>query len=192
MKVNNDNFTYTDYLTFVNYVVDNTLSWGAEYQNFFTALAIAQIFFEYQISYDENGDFDFNKAWSDIRNYNYEGTRYDLYKFVCDNPDDRDIIPIDQYLYTDMVEQISNKLWEATQKNPIRDAIAECITTINNYLVSAEDKLKDIDMPSALATLTQFTDMLTNEDNKKAVISEIAKTVHKESYNNIGKTEPKN
>lgn len=179
-NMNTNTFNYSDYLTFVDYVVSNTIRFGAEYQNFFTALAIAQMFYGYEIvnGNSDNNEWDIDKVFDDIRNLDCNNVKRDIYEFVC-NTDHDYFLPIKEYLYEDMIDQISNKLWLETQKNPVRDSLAELLRTANAYLENMEDKMSEVDMSSALTTLTNFAELI-NDNGKSEITANIAKEIHKD------------
>lgn len=179
-NMNTNTFNYSDYLTFVDYVVSNTIRFGAEYQNFLTALAIAQMFYGYKIvnGNGDNNEWDIDKVFDDIRNLDCNNVKRDIYEFVC-NTDHDYFLPIKEYLYEDMIDQISNKLWLETQKNPVRDSLAELLRTANAYLENMEDKMSEVDMSSALTTLTNFAELI-NDNGKSEITANIAKEIHKD------------
>ena len=55
-------FTYIDYLTFINVVVTKTIESGIEYRNFYSALMTANTFFGYEPKMDEDGNFNVSNS----------------------------------------------------------------------------------------------------------------------------------
>lgn len=177
MAQNNKDFTFADYLTIVTYTVDSTIVFGSEYKNFFLALALAQSFYGYEVDDGELNLDKMEKIWNDIRSIDDNGTKRDLYALVCEYGDY--FLPIEEYVYDDMIAQINTKLFNYENRNPVRDAVAELIKTANDYLTKAETTMSGIDIGQAVETLTGIASMLGTEESRQQAISIIAHEAHK-------------
>ena len=103
-------FTFVDYLTFITAVVNKVIEHGEEYKRFYIALIAANMFFDYEPETDENGEYNLNQVWNDLRKFNgikdTEGNvvfaDIDLYQICIDIYDIEDrlekILPMDFYL----------------------------------------------------------------------------------------------
>lgn len=183
-------FTYIDYLTFINVVVTKTIESGIEYRNFYSALMTANTFFGYEPKMDEDGNFNVNDVWAELRHFNgiknNDGDTifadFDLYRAVANSYYDIDsqldkILPIEPYIFDEIQEIITNKLDEHYRKDPARDALANLFNSVADLVRSYEDKFKDVDINEATEQLSKLGDIINKKDFSE-VASAIATTVH--------------
>lgn len=186
-------FNYIDYLTFINVVVAKTIESGIEYRNLYTALMVASTFYGYEPETDEEGNFNVNEAWKDLRCFNgiknKDGetifANIDLYKAVAESWYEIDdnlekILPIDSYIFEDMQRIISDKLDEYYKKDPARDALANLFNSVADLVKSYENKFEDVDINEATDKLAKLGEVINNK-NFSEVASAIATNIHAEN-----------
>lgn len=193
-------FTFVDYLTFITAVTNKVIENGEEYKRFYIALIAANMFFNYEPETNENGDFNMNQVWNDLRAFNgikdADGNvvfaNVDLYKICQPDYNEREILekilPIDFYVYDDMLDAIDDKLYSYTNRDTVKEAATNLINKVSNYVDEVSDKFNDLDIKEIVSQLASFSQTVEGID-KKAIISEIASKVHADKINiNVGGT----
>ena len=182
-------FTFVDYLTFITAVANKVIEHGEEYKRFYIALIAANMFFDYEPETGENGEYNLNQVWNDLRKFNgikdTEGNvvfaNIDLYQ-IC-QPDYQEhetlekILPIDFYVYDDMLDEIDNKIDEYKNRDTVKEATTNLINKVSYYVDEVYDKFDDLDIKEVVSQLGSFAQTIEGVD-KKAVVSEIASKVH--------------
>ena len=187
-------FTFVDYLTFITAVVNKVIEHGEEYKRFYIALIAANMFFDYEPETDENGEYNLNQVWNDLRKFNgikdTEGNvvfaDIDLYQICIDIYDIEDrlekILPMDFYIYQDMLAAIDDKLLEYKNRDTVKEATTNLINKVSYYVDEVYDKFDDLDIKDTVSQLGSFAQTIEGLD-KKAVISEIVSKVHADKIN---------
>lgn len=187
-------FTFVDYLTFITAVANKVIEHGEEYKRFYIALIAANMFFDYEPETGENGEYNLNQVWNDLRKFNgikdTEGNvvfaDIDLYQICIDIYDIEDrlekILPMDFYIYQDMLAAIDDKLLEYKNRDTVKEATTNLINKVSYYVDEVYDKFDDLDIKDTVSQLGSFAQTIEGLD-KKAVISEIASKVHADKIN---------
>lgn len=182
-------FTFVDYLTFITAVANKVIEHGEEYKRFYIALIAANMFFDYEPETGENGEYNLNQVWNDLRKFNgikdTEGNvvfaNIDLYRICQPDYQEREtlekILPIDFYVYDDMLDEIDNKIYEYKNRDTVKEATTNLINKVSYYVDEVYDKFDDLDIKEVVSQLGSFAQTIEGVD-KKAVVSEIASKVH--------------
>ena len=188
MLKTNKEFTYVDYLTFIKAVVDKTIEEGIEQKNFYIALFGANIFYGYEPPEDEFGNSDKSVIWNELRNYDIkdEGGKVlfknvDLYKILNDTGDSmfEEILPIPRYVYKEMVGLVEEKLWEYQNRDVTKEAIANLLNKIGDFVDTLEEKYKDVDIQEVSEKFQSYADAIKQSDFKETA-KQLAHVIHDE------------
>lgn len=188
MLKTNKEFTYVDYLTFIKAVVDKTIEEGIEQKNFYIALFGANIFYGYEPPEDEFGNSDKNVIWNDLRNFDIKDDKgkiafkgADLYKILNDTYDDmlKEILPVPQYVYEEMLETISGKIFYYQNRDVAKEAIASLVNKISDYVDTLEEKYKDVDIQEVSEKFQSYADAIKQSDFKETA-KQLAHVIHED------------
>ena len=197
---------YGKYVAFINGVVDNTIEYGLEYENFYLALFFAKIFLDYKTVYEsEDGVVDIYKEWDELSKLNLkvdkngETKEISLTDFVILDElfdfctlDDNIIIhcynkmeaPISIRQYDEMVSVIDKKLdnYYAQQANitPLNTSLSELVDVVTGYITNMENSFANVDMNSVIPVITELNKNIKNIDKKKLAKS-LAVNAHKDN-----------
>lgn len=179
-------FTFIDRLTFIDAVVNKTIADGYEYKNLYTALFLASIVYGYEPNADENGEYDINEIWNDLKHFNIDGKEYDLYKMLAfDNGVflfnclEEDLFPIPTYIIIEMLETINKRVEQYYNHSKIEHDVSNLINAIVNLVNNYNDKYGDLDIPEIADKIGRYAQMINSKDMKE-VASEIASIIHNE------------
>ena len=188
MLKTNKEFTYVDYLTFIKAVVDKTIDEGIEQKNFYIALFGANIFYGYEPPEDEFGNSDKSVIWNELRNYDIKDEsgkvlfkNVDLYKILNDTGDSmfEEILPIPRYVYKEMVGLVEEKLWEYQNRDVTKEAIANLLNKIGDFVDTLEEKYKDVDIQEVSEKFQSYADAIKQSDFKETA-KQLAHVIHDE------------
>lgn len=188
MLKTNKEFTYVDYLTFIKAVVDKTIEEGIEQKNFYIALFGANIFYGYEPTEDEFGNSDKSVIWNELRNYDIKDEsgkvifkNVDLYKILNDTGDSmfEEILPIPRYVYKEMVGLVEEKLWEYQNRDITKEAIANLLNKIGDFVDTLEEKYKDVDIQEVSEKFQSYADAIKQSDFKETA-KQLAHVIHNE------------
>lgn len=182
-------WTFIDYLTFINAVVEKTIENAIEYKNFYLTLTAANMFYGYEPTVDENGSFSMNEVWNDLRHFNgikdengetiFEGI--DLYRMLREGAyyfDDKllsynenviieDILPIDYYIFKEMCDTITDKIDEYNNHDTIKESITNLMNTISNFVDNMEKKYENVDIAEVGNKMENFAKTVKELDYKE-------------------------
>lgn len=180
-------FTFIDRLTFIDAVVNKTIADGYEYKNLYTAFYLASITYGYEPNVDENGNFDINEMWNDLRHFNIDGKEYDLYKMLAfDNGVflfdclEEDLFPIPTCIIIEMLETINKRVEQYYNHSKIEHDVSNLINAIVNLVNNYNDKYGDLDIPEIADKIGRYAQMINGKDMTE-VASELASIIHNES-----------
>ena len=188
MLKTNKEFTYVDYLTFIKAVVDKTIEEGIEQKNFYIALFGANIFYGYEPTEDELGNSDKSVIWNELRNYDIKDEsgkvlfkNVDLYKILNDTGDSmfEEILPIPRYVYKEMIGLVEEKLWEYQNRDTTKEAIANLLNKIGDFVDTLEEKYKDVDIQEVSEKFQSYADAIKQSDFKETA-KQLAHVIHDE------------
>lgn len=188
MLKTNKEFTYVDYLTFIKAVVDKTIEEGIEQKNFYIALFGANIFYGYEPPEDEFGNSDKSVIWNELRNFDIKDENgkvlfknVDLYKILNDTGDSmfEEILPIPRYVYKEMVGLVEEKLWEYQNRDTTKEAIANLLNKIGDFVDTLEEKYKDVDIQEVSEKFQSYADAIKQSDFKETA-KQLAHVIHDE------------
>ena len=188
MLKTNKEFTYVDYLTFIKAVVDKTIEEGIEQKNFYIALFGANIFYGYEPPEDEFGNSDKSVIWNELRNYDIKDEsgkvlfkNVDLYKILNDTGDSmfEEILPIPRYVYKEMVGLVEEKLWEYQNRDVTKEAIANLLNKIGDFVDTLEEKYKNVDIQEVSEKFQSYADAIKQSDFKETA-KQLAHVIHDE------------
>ena len=188
MLKTNKEFTYVDYLTFIKAVVDKTIEEGIEQKNFYIALFGANIFYGYEPPEDEFGNSDKRVIWNELRNYDIKDEsgkvlfkNVDLYKILNDTGDSmfEEILPIPRYVYKEMVGLVEEKLWEYQNRDVTKEAIANLLNKIGDFVDTLEEKYKNVDIQEVSEKFQSYADAIKQSDFKETA-KQLAHVIHDE------------
>ena len=188
MLKTNKEFTYVDYLTFIKAVVDKTIEEGIEQKNFYIALFGANIFYGYEPPEDEFGNSDKSVIWNELKNYDIKDEsgkvlfkNVDLYKILNDTGDSmfEEILPIPRYVYKEMVGLVEEKLWEYQNRDVTKEAIANLLNKIGDFVDTLEEKYKDVDIQEVSEKFQSYADAIKQSDFKETA-KQLAHVIHDE------------
>ena len=112
----------------------------------------------------------------------------DLYQICIDIYDIEDrlekILPMDFYIYQDMLAAIDDKLLEYKNRDTVKEATTNLINKVSYYVDEVYDKFDDLDIKEVVSQLGSFAQTIEGVD-KKAVVSEIASKVHNDNNTKI-------
>ena len=186
---------YGKYVAFINGVVDNTIEYGLEYENFYLALFFAKIFLDYKTVYEsEDGVVDIYKEWDELSKLNLkvdkngEIKEISLTDFVIlDELFDFCTLmeaPISIRQYGEMVSVIDKKLdnYYAQQANitPLNNSLSELVDVVTGYITNLENSFANVDMNSVIPVITELNKNIKNIDKKKLAKS-LAVNAHKDN-----------
>lgn len=183
-----NNITYDKYVSFINGVVDNTISDGIEYKNFHLALMFAIVFMNYEIvNIDENGKIDIVKEWNNLNSIKFKcgNVQTSLTDFIISDYFSTNIeLPIKVTAYSDMVRVINQKLehYYTSQSNitPLNTSLSILIDTITDFINNMENQFKGVDMANLAPIMTDLTKSIKDID-KKAFAETLANHIHNEN-----------
>lgn len=188
MLKTNKEFTYVDYLTFIKAVVDKTIEEGIEQKNFYIALFGANIFYGYEPPEDEFGNSDKSVIWNELRNFSIKGEDgefvlkdIDLYMVLNDQYDDMlpEILPIPKYIYEEMLETINDKIYDYQNRDVTKEAIANLLNKIGDFVDTLEEKYKDVDIQEVSEKFQSYADAIKQSDFKETA-KQLAHVIHDE------------
>ena len=188
MLKTNKEFTYVDYLTFIKAVVDKTIEEGIEQKNFYIALFGANIFYGYEPPEDEFGNSDKSVIWNELRNFDIKDDKdkiafkgVDLYKILNDTYDDMlpEILPISKYIYEEMLETINDKIYDYQNRDVAKEAIANLLNKIGDFVDTLEEKYKDVDIQEVSEKFQSYADAIKQSDFKETA-KQLAHVIHDE------------
>lgn len=188
MLKTNKEFTYVDYLTFIKAVVDKTIEEGIEQKNFYIALFGANIFYGYEPPEDEFGNSDKSVIWNALRNFDIKDDKgkiafkgADLYKILNDTYDDMlpEILPISKYIYEEMLETINDKIYHYQNRDVAKEAIANLLNKIGDFVDTLEEKYKDVDIQEVSEKFQSYADAIKQSDFKETA-KQLAHVIHDE------------
>ena len=188
MLKTNKEFTYVDYLTFIKAVVDKTIEEGIEQKNFYIALFGANIFYGYEPPEDEFGNSDKSVIWNELRIFDVKDDKgkitfkgADLYKMLNDTYDDmlKEILPIPQYIYEEMIETINDKIYDYQNRDVAKEAIANLVNKFSSYVDTLEEKYKDVDIQEVSEKFQSYADAIKQSDFKETA-KQLAHVIHDE------------
>lgn len=182
--------TYDKYVSFINGVVENTISDGIEYKNFYLALMFAIVFMNYEIvNIDENGKIDIVKEWNNLNSIKFKcgNVQTSLTDFIISDYFSTNIeLPIQVTVYSDMVRVINEKLdhYYNSQANitPLNTSFSILIDTITDFINNMENQFKGVDMANLAPIMTDLTKNIKDID-KKAFAETLANRIHNENEN---------
>lgn len=194
-------WTFVDYLTFINAVVEKTIENGIEYKNFYLALFAANMFYDYEPETDESGNFNLNDVWNDLRHFKgikdedgndivEDENGIDIY-FVFENLDMiseadnadafvKKIIPIDFYIFKEMVDTINTKVDHWNNRDTVKEAVTNLMNKISDYVDNMESKFDGVDIEETAKRVEKYADAIKNNDFKQTA-RELAKVIHAEN-----------
>lgn len=180
--------TYDKYVSFINGVVENTISDGIEYKNFYLALMFAIVFMNYEIvNIDENGKIDIVKEWENLDSIKFKcgNVQTSLTDFIISDYFSTNIeLPIQVTVYSDMVRVINEKLdhYYNSQANitPLNTSFSILIDTITDFINNMENQFKGVDMANLAPIMTDLTKNIKDID-KKAFAETLANRIHNEN-----------
>lgn len=188
MLKTNKEFTYVDYLTFIKAVVDKTIEEGIEQKNFYIALFGANIFYGYEPPEDEFGNSDKSVIWNELRNFDIKDDKdkiafkgADLYKILNDSYDDMlpEILPIPKYIYEEMLETINDKIYDYQNRDVAKEAIANLLNKIGDFVDTLEEKYKDVDIQEVSEKFQSYAEAIKQSDFKETA-KQLAHVIHEE------------
>ena len=188
MLKTNKEFTYVDYLTFIKAVVDKTIEEGIEQKNFYIALFGANIFYGYEPTEDEFGNSDKSVIWNELRNFSIKGEDgelilkdIDLYMVLNDQYDDMlpEILPIPNYIYSEMLETINDKIYDYQNRDVAKEAITNLVNKISDFVDTLEEKYKDVDIQEVSEKFQSYADAIKQSDFKETA-KQLAHVIHDE------------
>ena len=188
MLKTNKEFTYVDYLTFIKAVVDKTIEEGYEQKNFYIALFGANIFYGYEPPEDEFGNSDKSVIWNELRIFDVKDDKgkitfkgADLYKMLNDQYDDMlpEILPIPKYIYSEMLETINDKIYDYQNRDVAKEAIANLVNKISNYVDTLEEKYKDVDIQEVSEKVQSYAEAIKQSDFKETA-KQLAHVIHED------------
>ena len=188
MLKTNKEFTYVDYLTFIKAVVDKTIEEGIEQKNFYIALFGANIFYGYEPPEDEFGNSDKSVIWNELRNFDIKDDKgkitfkgADLYKILNDTYDDMlpEILSIPKYIYEEMLETINDKIYDYQNRDITKEAIANLLNKIGDFVDTLEEKYKDVDIQEVSEKFQSYADAIKQSDFKETA-KQLAHVIHDE------------
>lgn len=187
-------FSFIDYLTFINAVVQKTIENGEEYKRLYTTLFAANMFYGYEPQTDEDGNYDLNVVWEDLKCFKgiksendeiiFEGI--DLYKALGDPyrfNDDVDrtlILPFEDYIYDEMMDEIDRKLVEYKNRDTVKESVVKLINGISDYVDDMDNKLGDLNVNETLAQLGTYANAISGVTNGE-IGEHLARIIHKEN-----------
>lgn len=186
---------YGKYVAFINGVVQNTIEYGLEYENFYLALFFAKIFLDYKTVYEsEDGVVDIYKEWDELSKLNLkvdkngEIKEISLTDFVIlDELFDFCTLmeaPISIRQYGEMASVIDKKLdnYYAQQANitPLNNSLSELVDVVTGYITNLENSFANVDMNSVIPVITELNKNIKNIDKKKLAKS-LAVNAHKDN-----------
>lgn len=197
-------WTFIDYLTFINAVVEKTIENGIEYKNFYLTLTAANMFYGYEPIVDENGSFSINDVWNDLRHFNaikdengetiYKGIDFyrviqnDLYHGEGYNTvSTNDILPIDYYIFEEMADAIADKIEEYNNRDTVKESITNLINTISNFVDNMEKKYENVDIAEVGNKMENFAKAVKELDYKETA-RQLGQLAHEAVQNEKEKT----
>ncbi|MDE6150170.1 MAG: hypothetical protein K2F81_08825 [Ruminococcus sp.] len=182
--------TYDKYVSFINGVVENTISDGIEYKNFYLALMFAIVFMDYKIvNIDKNGNIDIVKEWDNLDSIKFKcgNDQTSLTDFILSDYFSTIIeLPIQVTVYSDMVRVINEKLdhYYTSQANitPLNTSFSILIDTITDFINNMKNQFKGVDMANLVPVMTDLTKNIKDID-KKAFAETLANRIHDENKN---------
>ena len=188
MLKTNKEFTYVDYLTFIKAVVDKTIEEGIEQKNFYIALFGANMFYGYEPAEDEDGNSNKNDIWNDLRKFSINDDKgnpllkdIDLYRILNDSYEDMldEVLPIPKYVYQEMIETINDKIYDYQNRDVAKEAIANLVNKISNYVDTLEEKYKDVDIQEVSEKVQSYAEAIKQSDFKETA-KQLAHVVHED------------
>ena len=163
-------WTFIDYLTFINAVVEKTIENGVEYKNFYLTLTAANMFYGYEPIVDENGSFSINEVWNDLRHFNWikDENGKTIYKGIdFYRVSTNDILPIDYYIFEEMADAIADKIEEYNNRDTVKESITNLINTISNFVDNMEKKYENVDIAEVGNKMENFAKAVKELDYKE-------------------------
>ena len=177
MLKTNKEFTYVDYLTFIKAVVDKTIEEGIEQKNFYIALFGANIFYGYEPPEDEFGNSDKSVIWNELRNYDIKDEsgkvlfkNVDLYKILNDTGDS---------MFEEILETINDKIYDYQNRDVTKEAIANLLNKIGDFVDTLEEKYKNVDIQEVSEKFQSYADAIKQSDFKETA-KQLAHVIHDE------------
>ena len=190
-------WTFIDYLTFINAVVNETIKNGIEYKRFYITLTAASMFYSYEPEVDENGNFNMNDVWNDIHDFKDIKTEdnikvfpggLDLYKlfgntmFLSNEQIDvlDAILPIDMSIFEEMLDVIDEKIEMYKNKDEIKESVTRLINSIAEFVDNTKDTFEGVDLKEITNKMDTFSKTM-KENDFGVVANELATIIHNEN-----------
>ena len=190
-------WTFIDYLTFINAVVNETIKNGIEYKRFYITLTTASMFYSYEPEVDENGNFNMNDVWNDLHDFKDIKTEdnikvfpggLDLYKLFrntiflsSEQIDVLDaILPIDISIFEEMLDVIDEKIEMYKNKDEIKESVTRLINSIAEFVDNTKDTFEGVDLKEITNKMDTFSKIM-KENDFGVVANELATIIHNEN-----------
>lgn len=193
-------WSFIDYLTFINAVVNETIKNGIEYKQFYITLTAASMFYSYEPEVDENGNFNMNDVWNylhdfkDIKDIKTEDNikifpgGLDLYKLFkntiflsSEQIDVLDaILPIDISIFEEMLDVIDEKIEMYKNKDEIKESVTRLINSIAEFVDNTKDTFEGVDLKEITNKMDTFSKIM-KENDFGVVANELATIIHNEN-----------
>jgi len=193
-------WSFVDYLTFINAVVNETIKNGVEYKQFYITLTAASMFYSYEPEVDENGSFNINDVWNDLHDFKDIKTEdnikvfpggLDLYKlfrntiFLSSEQINvlGAILPIDISIFEEMLDVIDEKIEMYKNKDEIKESVTRLINSIAEFVDNTKDTFEGVDLKEITNKMDTFSKTM-KENDFGVVANELATIVHNENKTN--------
>ena len=190
-------WTFIDYLTFINAVVDETIKNGVEYKQFYITLTAASMFYNYEPEVDENGSFNMNDVWNDLHDFKDIKTEdnikvfpggLNLYKLFrntiflsSEQIDVLDaILPIDISIFEEMLDVIDEKIEMYKNKDEIKESVTRLINSIAEFVDNTKDTFEGVDLKEITNKMDTFSKTM-KENDFGIVANKLATIIHNEN-----------
>ena len=198
-------WTFIDYLTFINAVVEKTIENGIEYKNFYLTLTAANMLYGYEPTVDENGSFSINEVWNDLRHFNwikdengetiFEGidfygaitNSFYFYNESNSKVSAKDVSPIDYYIFEEMTDAIDDKIKEYQNRDTVKESITNLMNTISNFVDNMEKKYENVDITEVGNKMESFAKTVKELDYKETA-RQLGQLAHESAQNEKEKT----
>lgn len=190
-------WSFIDYLTFINAVVDETIKNGVEYKQFYITLTAASMFYSYEPEVDEDGSFNMNDVWNYLHDFKDIKTEdnikifpgdLDLYKLFrntiflsSEQIDVLDaILPIDISIFEEMLDVIDEKIEMYKNKDETKESVTRLINSIVEFVDNTKDAFEGVDLKEITNKMDTFSKTM-KENDFGVVANELATIIHNEN-----------
>ena len=90
-----------------------------------------------------------------------------------------EVLPIPKYVYQEMIETINDKIYDYQNRDVAKEAIANLVNKISNYVDTLEEKYKDVDIQEVSEKFQSYADAIKQSDFKETA-KQLAHVIHED------------